>query len=136
MYPIYDPTTLPAIDELRLFVLGAKINTPTTTTTDTVFDVGWQFAIHAEKAIQDAETLQQVAASWRQLPPADPARCHTPPYGVSFYQQGTWLLSASICWHCNNIFLKLPDGRSGYDFESQSAPAQRLLQLLRSLSAE
>ncbi|MBM0743820.1 hypothetical protein JOY44_19725 [Phormidium sp. CLA17] len=80
------------------------------------------------KRIED-QAVQKIADLFRQLPSGDPARCHTPPFGLRFYTQDSSQRQCSICWQCNNIY-----GDFQYDFDAEDSISQNLLALLTQLS--
>jgi hypothetical protein len=80
------------------------------------------------KRIED-QTVQEIANLFRQLPSGNPARCHTPPFGLRFYTEDSLQRQCSICWECNNIY-----GDFQYDFDAEDSISQNLLALLTQLS--
>jgi hypothetical protein len=77
----------------------------------------------------EGEVAQQIASLFRQLPPGEPARCHTPPFGLRFYTSGKAQGGCSICWQCNNIL-----GDFQYDFHAGHPTSEALFSLLKQLS--
>ena len=59
--------------------------------------------------LTDAET-QRVLGLWRQLPPGEQSRCHSPPLGLRMYTKGKLVLECSLCWGCDNIYFNFPKG--------------------------
>jgi len=130
----YHPHELPAVDEIHVLVVSAL---PSAALSLPILATGFDgFAIHSETKVVDEEAVNLVATAWRQLPFEEQSRCHVPHYGIRFLQRGALLLEGSICWRCNNIFIRLPEGRTFYGFDAESEPATRLLKLLRYLSGE
>ena len=80
------------------------------------------------KRIED-HAVQEIANLFRQLPSGNPARCHTPPFGLRFYTEDGLQRQCSICWECNNIY-----GDFQYDFDAEDSISQNLLALLTQLS--
>ena len=80
------------------------------------------------KRIED-QVVQEIANLFRQLPSGNPARCHTPPFGLRFYTEDSLQRQCSICWECNNIY-----GDFQYDFDAEDSISQNLLALLTQLS--
>lgn len=76
------------------------------------------------------ELAQQVAHLWRQLIPGDSARCHTPPFGLRFYFKEKFVLQASICWQCNNMYLWERSDRYLYGLDLAQPSAKELFSLL------
>lgn len=83
-------------------------------------------AIHKRVGNQVA---QEIANLFRQLPSGEPARCHTPPFGLRFYTEDGLQRQCSICWECNNIY-----GDFRYDFDADHSISQKLLALLIQLA--
>jgi len=61
-------------------------------------------ALEGMKILDDAphkrvegQASQEIAHLFRQLPSGDPARCHTPPFGLRFYTEDSLLRQCSIC---------------------------------------
>ena len=75
------------------------------------------------------QVVQEIANLFRQLPSGNPARCHTPPFGLRFYTEDSSPRQCSICWECNNIY-----GDFQYDFDAEDSISQNLLALLTQLS--
>src|SRR5438874_2175361 len=58
--------------------------------------------------------------------------CHRPGYAVRcFDAAGRMVLETSICWGCNNLFLRAADGYTWTSFHSQAPEAQALLAYCR-----
>ncbi|MEG4043235.1 hypothetical protein [Microcoleus sp. Pol17_C1] len=79
------------------------------------------------------ELAQQVAHLWRQLIPGDSARCHTPAFGLRFYFKEKSVLQASMCWHCNNMYLWEKSSKSLYGVDMDQPSAQKLFSLLEKI---
>jgi hypothetical protein len=80
------------------------------------------------KRIKD-RAAQEIANLFRQLPSGNPARCHTPAFGLRFYTEDGLQRQCSICWECNNIY-----GDFQYDFDAEDSISKNLLALLTELS--
>lgn len=76
-----------------------------------------------------SETAQEIARLWRELPYSEQMRCHIPPFGLRFYNNGSLLLQASICWQCNNIFGEAGGEKIFYKFDAEHPISQRLLNI-------
>ena len=83
--------------------------------------------------IANDSDAQAIATLYRQLPPAEPDRCHTPPYGFKFHLSNSDIIYASLCWQCNtaNVWLTTPDRQRGFTFDGQSEAAQELFDICR-----
>jgi hypothetical protein len=73
--------------------------------------VGGSGALGGVRILDDAphkliegQAAQEIANLFRQLPSGNPARCHTPPFGLRFYTVDGLQSQCSICWECNNIY--------------------------------
>ncbi len=77
----------------------------------------------------EGEAVQEIATLFRQLPLGEPARCHTPPFGLRVYTEDGLQRQCSICWECNNIY-----GDFQHDFDAGNSVSQNLLALLNQLS--
>jgi hypothetical protein len=77
----------------------------------------------------EGKAIQEIAHLFRQLPSGDPARCHTPLFGLRFGTEDSLQRQCSICWECNNIY-----GDFQYDFDAEASISQNLLALLTQLS--
>jgi hypothetical protein len=75
------------------------------------------------------ESAQEIAELWRRLSWGWQMRCHIPPFGLRFYNNGTLLLQASVCWQCNNIY----GDENGSDFHcafnAKRSSSQKLLSI-------
>jgi hypothetical protein len=132
----YDPAQLHDVDEIHVLVIGNDFDTADFSAISEILDVGRRFAIHATTSVTDPEAVKIVVQTWRGLPAGEQDRCHIPPYGLRFLSSGVVLVEASICWQCNNVFIRLPDELTGYSFDSQSQAGQRLLRVLQYLSGD
>lgn len=68
-----------------------------------------------------------LTALWSALPVAEQARCHTPPFGLRFFDVTGLVCEASLCWRCNNTFGRSGDKRFSAEFDGSSKPARDLL---------
>src|SRR5205085_1705340 len=60
--------------------------------------------------------------------------CHRPAYAVRcFDKSGRMILETSICWGCNNLFVRREGGYGWVSFHSQAPEAQALLSHCREL---
>jgi hypothetical protein len=73
-----------------------------------------------------AEERQRLRALMLGLPDGEPARCHTPGFGLRFGRPRE--LYVSLCFSCNNIFVD----REMVTFDAGSPQARKLLVFLRS----
>jgi hypothetical protein len=119
------PSQLPvidAVDVIRLTGFGHEFITA-------MLDKQVNQADPPEFKPVDGELAQQIASLFRQLPPGEPARCHTPPFGLRFYMNGKTQGECSICWDCNNIY-----GDFRYDFHAGHPTSEALFSLLTQIS--
>lgn len=129
---MYDPSSLPTIDSLDVLVLSFF---PSNSEHDFLRKRDG-FPILMSTRVTDSRVVDSVAQLWRDLPSHEQSRCHTPPFGIRFHMADTVILEASICWHCDNIWIVENDEFKGYEFAAHSHPSQTLLRLLRYLSGE
>jgi hypothetical protein len=90
---------------------------------------GMKILDDAPYKLVEGQVAQEIANLFRQLPSGQPARCHTPPFGLRFYVENGSQVQCSICWKCNNIY-----GDFQYDFDAENSISQSLLMLLGRLS--
>jgi len=74
---------------------------------------------------------QQVIRHFRELEPSEPARCHMPPWGLAFYEQGTLLFTATLCYVCSNAYIYTAKGRELRAFDPDGQNAVDLRNVLR-----
>lgn len=118
-----EPSSLPPIDALEIVLLeGISPN---------ALDDIMQRADGNPKIQVSGPPAQDIANFWRQLPHATQMRCHLPRFGLRFYACDEWLLEASVCWECNNVYGRQPSGKIHFGFDASSAPAVALLDLVR-----
>ena len=84
-------------------------------------------AIHARSVRATGPEATRIAALWRDLPPGEEARCHTPPFGLRFYFGRRLVCEASICWQCNNIFGNAGDEELFFAFDGSHPTSRELL---------
>lgn len=119
----FSPTQLPEIDSVDVVSLRD---------TDADQISGYmKEAVTAEYFQVVDDLAQQIADLWRQLPPGEQDRCHYPPFGLRFYNNGKLQLQASLCWECNNIFGDLNGNTIWYEFDAQHQISQKLLELCK-----
>lgn len=90
---------------------------------------GMRILDDAPHKLIEGQAAQEIANLFRQLPSGNPARCHTPPFGLRFYTVDGLQSQCSICWECNNIY-----GDFRYDFDADHSISQKLLALLIQLA--
>lgn len=117
----YIPSLLPEVDAVEVVdlrgIIANRINE---------YMAGGIFAPNVRVTDEKAQLLAHL---WRQLSAAGQMRCHIPPFGFRFYHSGALLLQASVCWRCNNIFIKMDEKDLSYQFNGMDANAQELLAL-------
>ena len=79
------------------------------------------------------ETAQKIAQLWHELPDAEQMRCHVPPFGLRFFREEKRVLQASICWHCNNIFIDKDGENLSYKFDGRHQSSQQLFAILQNI---
>ncbi len=113
------PSSLPAIDTVEIIDLRAMdSNRVNETMTLSSQAPRWSFA---------GTDAQLIASLWRDLPPGEQSRCHTPPFGFRFLASGILVAEASVCWACNNVFGIMGSQELLYEFDSSHATSQQLL---------
>lgn len=132
---MYNPALLPQVEKVVILNLGDNLQDSTSEYVRRGgLSLGTQtFPIYA---IVEAESNEasEIAEMWRQLPQAEQARCHVPPYGLRFYGGGRMIVEASVCWQCNNIWTREEGGKSFYTFDASAEVSQRLLEKLREIA--
>ena len=83
---------------------------------------------------REGEEAKGLADLWRRLPPGDQSRCHTPPFGLRFFQGERLVQEASICWGCDNIFGEAEGTMLHFGFDSRTDIAQKLLAEIRAVA--
>lgn len=77
---------------------------------------------------------EEIAELWRALPlPAAVAACHDPPFALRFFRGDTFILEASLCWKCNNVYGITADESFCFLFDGAAPVARRLLATLDAL---
>jgi hypothetical protein len=123
----YTPSLLPEIDAVEVVDLEAVVGNR--------FNTFMREAATAPCVWVGGEAAENIARLWRQLPPAEPMRCHTPPYGFRFYKDDDLILQASVCWNCNNIFIDSNGQELGYTFDGAHPDSRELLALAKQIMA-
>jgi hypothetical protein len=119
----YSPASLPPVTSVDVVVIdsGAAVSR-----------VDDFIRVAAIRSVSLAgEAAQAIASLWRQLPPAQQARCHIPPYGLRFRVGSGLVCEASICWQCNNIYGQASGEALLYQFDAESPVSMRLLTAIR-----
>lgn len=88
-------------------------------------------AVFAPRVRIDGEAAQHIAAYWRLLPAGESYRCHIPPFGLRFFNEGEVLCQASPCWECNNIFGDVGGDPLAYGFDAEASASRALLRECR-----
>lgn len=131
---MYDPTQLPKINRAEVLVLSSSFSSPSKDE-DAIGELRVQTPM-CDKIISVVqltdEDTQKAAHLWRQLPGGLQARCHTPPFGLRFYQENRLLLECSICWKCNNIYIREELAKQTYyHFAGKSDIAKKLYEIMK-----
>ncbi|WP_327002980.1 hypothetical protein OHA72_49160 [Dactylosporangium sp. NBC_01737] len=84
----------------------------------------------------EGERVATVIGLVAALPRAEMARCFVPRYGIRLRRGSQVLAEAAFCFECSNVLLvPITTGARGSDlsgFDTESRPAQDLLELFRS----
>lgn len=117
---------LPAVHRVEVLRLARKDQYPTVVR-----------ELEAKEGVRvEGEIALEIAQLWRQLPLAEQMRCHHPPFALRFYEGNTLILTASLCWGCNNIAI-IENGQSKYArFAGRAEVSKQLLHLLERLAPE
>lgn len=126
MSELYDRRTTPVVDRLGVVVMS--------------YGKRRVLVFSCSEAQGEREGIVRL---WRTLPEAEQRCCHMPSYGLRFYAgrapfQPVLLLEASLCWQCNNVYLRLRGSiQSFYSTFDRDGPAsQRLRDLLTKIASE
>ncbi|MDB5342630.1 MAG: hypothetical protein JWP89_1007 [Schlesneria sp.] len=122
----YVPSLLPAVSVVEVIVIRDV----------DIDDIREAVAVATPSAALCDENAQRIAALWRRLPVGEPARCHSPPFGLRFLERGIILCHASLCWKCNNIFGEANGEAFAYSFDAQASISQELLNECRLATGE
>jgi hypothetical protein len=129
--PKYKPALLPEVDGVEVLTLGKL----TSSTGESTFSMKHWAVFAVAAAVQADEHLtQHIAELWRKLPPGEQARCHVPPFALRFFAEGEVILEASLCWHCNNIWLREEKTENVFEFDARAEVSQELLAVLKAIS--
>lgn len=137
---MYDPTTLPEIEAVGVYtfrdhipsISGHNAEEQKLMLTDVT-----NFKVHdrefpvAKSIITRDFAATTVAHLWRQLPENQQMRCHFPAYGLRFVHNGRVILSASLCWACNNIYISTQEEDTVYMFDGRAPVSQQLFTYLQ-----
>jgi len=61
-------------------------------------------------------------------------RCHNPPFALRFFSGDGLILTASLCWHCNNILIMENGQSKGAKFDGGADVSRQLFRLLDSVA--
>ena len=117
-YIPYSPASLPPVTAVDIVVLSGL-------NPDRV-NLYMQAADGALTVTLEGDAADKISQLWRQLPPGEQSRCHTPPYGVRFRIADRVVVEASICWHCSNIFGTVEEQEMHYEFNVEHPAAKEL----------
>ena len=121
----YDPRTLPQVTSVVIVDLRSI-------DANRVSEYMWG-SKDAPKTKCDSETTERIAEIWRNLPPGEMGRCHTPPIGIRFYIGSQVVCDGSICWACENIFGTDDNDEYCYAFDSKSQSAVKLFDVIQAV---
>jgi hypothetical protein len=111
-------SSLPLIDEVQIVDLSRIVPKRVELYMDAAAE-----APHV--TVADRRALD-IAELWRALQIGQQDRCHVPPFGLRFFRQHALLLSASICWQCNNVFGSDQHGLIHAEFDAAHTSARDL----------
>jgi len=134
---MYDPALLPQVEKVVILNLGGTLKGMVTkylSLGELSIKPSFAFPIYATVEVEGGEA-SEIAELWRSLPQAEQMRCHIPAYGLRFYRGGQMILEASVCWTCNNIWIRAENSESVYTFDSSAETSQRLLATLHEIAA-
>jgi hypothetical protein len=129
----YVPTQLPGVDTVEVLVLSEETDDSPTQLLDIV---KWQKFPVSFSIEVSGDVAQEIANLWRHLPPDEQMRCHLPPFGLRFYAKRMLLLESSICWQCNNIWIKMNGKNATYTFDGSHEVSQKLLATLAKVTKQ
>lgn len=100
---------------------------------DIISDANWPeefFEFVAERHMLTGTEAQQVIQDFSNLAPAEPARCHTPPWGLAFYAGDTLLFTVTLCYECWNAYVYAGQEKMLRAFATFSPAGQSLAAIL------
>ncbi len=65
----------------------------------------WRFRVTSRTRLENKEK-EDVFRLWNSLPDGETARCHIPKFGLRLNYKDRESVYASICWECNNLYLR------------------------------
>jgi len=138
----YDPSTLgeiDAVDVVSIDLAGYYESAPRSAVNSFVIAAPVNEIIRSpsHRSVRLAGgDAQRIASLWRRLPPTEPARCHTPPYGLRFWLAGQMVVDASLCWECANAYGYAGETPVSFTLDPHAPVAVSLLIQLRHVLAE
>lgn len=127
----YEPTQLADVDTVEVLVLAQETGDSPAQFLDIV---EWQRFPVSFSIEVSGDVAHEIANLWRHLPPDEQMRCHLPPFGFRFYAKRMLLLEASICWQCNNIWLKMNGKNATYTFDARHEVSKKLFTKLQEIT--
>ena len=76
---------------------------------------------------------QKLVLLFSELTVDEPDRCHTPPWGISFYDSKGLCYSSTICFECSNVYVYSEEGANLRAFDTSCNAAKELFQQLSEL---
>lgn len=135
---MYQLAETPEADAVEILRLGDMLfNEERASPTGPVLDLGplspYSHAVVSVTRVE-GDVARAILSLWRRLPDADWMRCHNPPLALRFLKSGDEILAASICWSCNNIYLRKDGAEKAARFDGQAPESVELYRLLCQLS--
>lgn len=96
-------------------------------------EVGWPetFWPHVgDRHLLVGRESERAIRLFQELEPGDPARCHTPPWGLAFYEHQTLLFTVTLCYRCSNAYVYTNRGRELTAFDPDGPCAIDLREIL------
>lgn len=97
-------------------------------------DEGWpeSFWAHVDgRCVVSKRDAALIVSLYCELEPGDSKRCHTPPWGLAFYNGDDLLLTATICFRCSNVYVFTSKGKDLRAFNVKGANASELRKTLK-----
>ena len=138
----YDPSTLgeiDAVDGVSVALAGYHENAPRSAMSSFVIAAPVNDVIRSpsHRTVRLAGgDAQHIAGLWRRLSPTEPARCHTPPYGLRFWLGAHKVIEASHCWECGNAYGYAGETPVSFTLDPRAPVAVSLLMQLRQVLPE
>ena len=90
----------------------------------------WRFKVISSIRLEKNEK-EEVFRLWNSLSDGETARCHVPKFGIRLNYRDHDSVNASICWECNNIYLKKQNEFVFCQFDAKNETSQNLLETVK-----